>query len=78
MVKYSFGLDTIEVDGKLRIDTGKGKNIKLGRIREVFDLNTPGQPFGFGMSEGRQARLHVTQRAEGEDIYNDVKTVTKL
>lgn len=71
-VKYGFYLD---VTPSGSIDMGKGKNIKLGRLREALGLNIPGQPFSFGMMKGRMARLHVTQRPVGEDIYNDVKSV---
>lgn len=78
IVRYSIGLDVIDVNGKLQLDMRKGKNVKLGRLREVFDLNVPGQPFGIMMLQGRVARISVTQRAEGEDIFNDVKNVSKM
>lgn len=78
IVRYSIGLDMIEVNGRMQLDMGKGKNVKLGKLREVFDLNVPGQPFGLMMLEGRVARISVTQRADGEDIFNDVKYVNKM
>lgn len=78
IVRYSIGLDVVEVNGKMQLDMRKGKNVKLGRLREVFDLNVPGEPFGIMMLEGRVARISVTQRADGEDIFNDVKHVSKL
>lgn len=77
MVKYSIGLD---VTPELRIDFSRGKNVKLGKLREVFNLNTPGQPFSFHSMKGRMARVTVTQRPseDGQDIYNDIKYVSAV
>lgn len=72
LVKQSIGLDIAE-DGKL--DMGKGKNVRLGRLRAALDLNQPGQSFSFHMLKGRMAKVTVTQRPEGEDVFNDVTTV---
>ena len=33
-------------------DGGKGKNIRLGKLREACDLNRPGQPFSFPLGAG--------------------------
>lgn len=59
------------------LDLGKGKNVGLGRIREALDLNTPGQPFAFPMIQGRMARVAVSHRTAGEDIYAEIKKIAK-
>mgnify|MGYP000847491777 CR=1 FL=1 len=59
------------------LDLGKGKNVGLGRLREALDLNTPGQSFAFSMIEGRLAKVMVSHRVDGEDIYDEVKKVAK-
>ena len=60
------------------IDTGKGKNVALGKLREATGLNTPGQPFAFRMLEGQMAKVSVKNRVDGDTVYSDVKAVTKL
>jgi hypothetical protein len=60
------------------MDTGKGKNVTLGRLREALGLNQPGTPFSFRQLIGRAAKISVTQRVDGDQIYNDVKGVVKL
>lgn len=67
----------LEVDETGMPDKGKGKNPKLGRLREAFGLNQPGVPFQYSMLIGRSAKIKVTQRIEGEDIYNDVDGVAR-
>lgn len=57
------------------LDTGKGKNVGLGRIREALGLNTPGEPFSFGMIQGRMAKVIVSHRTVGEDIYGEIKKI---
>lgn len=74
-VRQSIFLDVTSAGG---LDFGKGKNVKLGRLREATGLNTPGQPFSFNMLEGRPARVSLKHRIDGEDTYSDVKEVTKL
>ena len=60
------------------LDMGKGRNVALGRLREALDLNTPGVAFSFNQIPGRVAKVSVTQRIDGDNIYNDVKGVTKM
>lgn len=57
------------------LDTGKGKNIGLGRIREALDLNKPGEPFAFSMIQGRMAKVIVSHRTVGEDAYAEIKKI---
>lgn len=82
-VKALLGKDTVRVRQQQMLDltdTGsldfsKGKNIGLGRLREALGLNTPGEPFSFGMIQGQMAKVKVSHRAVGEDLYDEVKAV---
>ena len=84
-VKALLGRDTVRVRQQQMLDlteTGnldfaKGKNVGLGRIREALDLNTPGSPFAFSMIQGRLAKVKVSHRINGEDIYDEVKAIAK-
>jgi len=73
--KQGIMLDLTESGG---IDMGKGRNIGLGRLREALDLNTPGKPFSFNMLPGQVAKINITHRISGEDIFAEVKSVSKL
>jgi hypothetical protein len=41
------------------IDFAKGKNVKLGRLREAVHQNEPGVPWNIRMLAGQQAIVHV-------------------
>lgn len=74
-VKQGIMLDMTETGG---LDMGKGKNISLGRLREALDMNQPGVPFSFRNMPGRAAKVVVSHRIDGENIYAEVKAVAKL
>lgn len=74
-VRHSIFLDRLD-NGAL--DMSKGKNVKLGQLREALGLNTPGQPFNFNMLEGKAARVKVKHRTFEGDIFAEVKEVTKI
>ena len=74
-VKQGLMLDITDSGG---IDMGKGRNVGLGRLRDALNLNVPGQPFSFSMLNGRVAKISVSHRVVGEDIFADVKGVAKL
>lgn len=76
-VRQSLFLDMSAAGG---LDTGKGKNIGLGRLREALNLNTPGVPFSFNDLIGRgPARISVTHRSgAGDEIFAEVKGVARL
>ena len=61
------------------LDMGKGKNVSLGRLREALDLNKPGEPFSFGMLQGRMATVIVSHRPgeNPEDVFHEIKKVAK-
>ena len=67
----------ITPEGKL--DTGKGKNIRLGRLREALGLNEKDQPFSFALLTGRVAVGTVTHRTNDEgEVFAEVKSVAKF
>ena len=82
-VKAMLGRDSVKVQQQQMLDltdTGnldmaKGKNVGLGRIREALGLNVAGQPFSFGMIQGRMAKVIVSHRAVGEDLYAEIKKI---
>ena len=74
-VKQGIMLDVTESGG---LDMSKGRNIGLGRLREALGLNVPGQPFSFSMVPGRVAKVKVSHRIAGEDIFAEVKQVAHV
>ena len=85
-VKELLGRDKVTVNQGIMLDLtdsggldmGKGRNIGLGRLREALGLNAPGQPFSFMMVSGRVAKVSVSHRIDGENIYAEVKGVAKM
>lgn len=85
-VKQYLGRDTVTVKQGIMLDTtpagaldtAKGKNISLGRLREAVGKNEDGQPFSFAMLPGLAAKISVTHRISGEDTYSEVKGVAKM
>lgn len=75
VVRQDIMLDLTEAGG---IDTGKGKNIGLGRLREAVDLNVPGQPFSFPMLPGRMAKVAIVHEPYQDTLLAQVKGVAKL
>lgn len=62
-------------DGRLLVE--KGKNIGLGRLREALNMNDPKKPFSFSALPGNVAKVLVTHRVVGEDIYAEVKSTAR-
>ncbi len=57
------------------IETGKGANVALGRLRQALGLNKPGESFSFRQLGGRVAKISVKHRIQGDATYADVKGV---
>lgn len=74
-VRQGIMLDLNDLGG---IDTGKGKNVSLGRLREACSLNEAGRAFSFSMLPGRVAKVSVSHRVNGDEVYAEVKAVAKL
>lgn len=83
-VKAFLGRDDVKVKQGLMLDTtpngtldtSKGKNISLGRLREAVGLNKPGQTFSFQNLPGLSAKVNVKHRLVDEDTFAEVKGVT--
>jgi hypothetical protein len=60
------------------IDTGKGRNVSLGRLRDAVNLNEPGKPFSFRMLAGQCAKVAIKHRVDGDAVYAEVKGVARL
>lgn len=75
LVKQSLMLDLNASGG---VDTAKGANVGLGRLREALSLNIAGEPFTPRQITGRVARIRVEHRMDGDTTYADVKGVTKI
>jgi len=74
-VRQSVFLD-ITANGGL--DTSKGKNTQLGRLREAVKQNKAGMPWSPAQLSGSVARITVKHRIDGENIYTDVKGVAAV
>lgn len=59
------------------LDMGKGRNVGLGRLREALGMNAPGEPFSMGAIQGRMAKVVVSHRPNGEDLYAEIRKVAK-
>lgn len=59
------------------LDMGKGRNLGLGRLREAINQNQPGQPFSFQNIVGQMAKVTVSHRVDGEDIFAEIKKVAR-
>lgn len=78
-VRQEFMFDLVEGTGAL--DFGKGKNVRLGRLREATGLNTPGQAFSFDMLVGRMAKVNVKHRPDNRDasiLYAEVTDAARM
>lgn len=85
-VKQLLGRDKVTCRQSIMLDTtaqgtldmSRGHNVGLGRLREAVGKNSPGEAFAFSMLPGLSAKIHVTHRVNNEDIFAEVKMVSKL
>ena len=61
-----------------KLETGKNKNIGLGRLREAVGQNTPGQPWAPSMLEGAAGRITVEHVLRDGVPYDQVARVTSM
>lgn len=73
-VRQSIFLDVTDSGA---LDTSKGKNIGLGRLREALGQNKPG-PWAPSQLLGQSAKVRVSHRLYEGNIYADVKGVAPL
>ena len=77
-IRQSIFLD-IGGDGKL--ETGKNKNVNLGRLREALGLNQPGVAFDFNQLVGQACIVAVKHNPDKNDpdtVYANVSKVAAL
>lgn len=76
-VKQTIWLDLTPGGG---LDSGKGKNVSLGKLREALGQNSPGRPWSPGMLVGQVAMIKVGHRTGSEpgQVFADVKAVAAL
>jgi hypothetical protein len=70
----------LDVTSQGQLDTAKGKNISLGRLRSAAGLNDPGKPFAPVNLKGCVVKVQTTLRADNRDPsiqYAEVKSVGK-
>jgi hypothetical protein len=65
----------LDLDGDGRPDMGKGKNTKLGKLREAIGLNSG--PVQFRAFDGRVATIKVDHRMYEGDVQAEVKGYAK-
>jgi len=69
----------LDIDANGKLETGSGKNIGLVRLRDALGQNEPGQPWSPSMLRGSiPCLIKVTHRMNGEDVYDEVKSVVAI
>lgn len=71
----------LDINEQGTLDTGKGKNVNLGRLREALGLNQSGQAFDFNMLVGQACIVAVKHNPDKNDpdiIYANVAKVAAL
>lgn len=75
-VSQDIWLDLTE-EGNL--DFGKGMNVRLGQLRELFHQNAAGKPWGFNQLVGNVARALVTHRSDDSGrVFAEVKSTSAI
>jgi hypothetical protein len=67
----------LDINESGHLDDRHGKNFRLGQLREALGQNTKGKTWNFQMLIGGMVLGKVTHRIVGEDVYADVKSVSK-
>ena len=71
----------LDISPQGSLETGKGKNVDLGQIREATGLNDPSQPFAPNMLVGRQLRILVAHEPDSRNpgvVYPRVSRVAAV
>lgn len=75
LVKQSIFLDVTEED---QLDYGKGKNVKLGKVREVLGQNDPNKDWFPNLLIGAIAKGHVEHSPNPKDPKSPYANVTEI
>lgn len=68
----------LNLDEDNKISTKEGDNVGLGRLRAAVNLNDPSKPFTISMLTGQMAKVAVSHRMSGEDVFAEIKKVVPL
>lgn len=63
---------------RISLETGEGKNVDLGKLREQLGQNQAGRPWRFDMLLNQSARVLVTHRIYDGKTFADVKQVARI
>lgn len=74
LVRSSIMLDVTSNGG---LDHGKGKNFRLGALREAVGQNQEGRPWSPKMLEGNSVIVKVKHRMDGDQVFADIERVRK-
>lgn len=77
----SRGLVMLDLTEEGMIDLAKGKNVRLGKLRDACGLNQPGQAFSPPMLVGQRLVVSIGHRADPKDpsiLYDEVTGFRKL
>ena len=71
---------TTDENGRDSLDFGKGKNIKLNRLRETLGQNEPGVDWQMEHLKGKMLKIQVTHtpRKSGDGVYANVSQVAAI
>lgn len=65
----------LDLNGTGGLETGKGKNVALGRLRAALNLNESGVPFSFPMIVGRMGTVSIKHEPYNDSILAYVAAV---
>lgn len=68
----------LDLDAQGGLDTGKGKNVELGQLREAVNQNGSG-PWNFSMLEGAGPFIgEVKHRMNDDKAYPEIRAVARI
>lgn len=70
----------LDLDANGQLDTSKGKNVQLGRLREAAGQNDPNTPWSFGMLKGAALVVSIEHNPgkQAGDVFSNVAKVGKI
>lgn len=74
-IRYGISID---LDAAGNIDDSPNANIQLGRLRKACGQNDPDVEWRPEMLGGTMCKVQLKHRVDGEDIYEDVRSVVGL
>ena len=68
----------LDLTADMGLDMSPGKNVGLNRLREALGQNVAGKAWSPAQLDGQQAKVTISHRMNGDEVYADVKAVTAL